>query len=121
MMQLSIFGYVVLIIIVSAVLGATITAVIAWRKQSLFIFDAGTIFLSPVVFYLLGSMRSEFRGLGLAIWPIIILVLGMLLFCLRVGVVDRIFQSPRINAMVLCGLYIGAAIIGGLGMPPWYE
>jgi hypothetical protein len=121
-MQLSLFGYAVILFIAASFLGGLVAAVVAWRRKTLFFPDVGTVLLAPALFYILGSLRPEFRiGWGMILWPFITLVFGFVLFGLRVSVFDHLFQNPLRNSVVLCLMYLAFAVLGGFGMPAWYD
>jgi hypothetical protein len=110
------------LIIVWPFLLALIAILIALRKRTLFISDAGTVIFAPLLFFGLGYLRPEFCiGFGLIVWPCITLVLGCLLFWLRVVILDRVLPHPRLNSLVLCITYIVIAILCGLFIPPLSE
>jgi len=121
-MGLSMFGYIVLAIIVGAVGCAFAAGIWAFRKRSLSPEDFGTLVLVPLSFFLVGSLREELHtGWALFLWPIIISVLCMYAFSAKVAFVDAATQTAHRNSRILFLAALAAVAAAALLVPPWYE
>jgi hypothetical protein len=121
-LHLSAFGYAVLAVVVVAFLLTIAAGVLAIRRRDLHIEDFGTIFVVPLSFLVVGTLRPELRiGFALLFWPIIAAVLCMYLLSIKVMLVDRVSQNGHRNSRLLFYVSLALVVTAALTVSPWYE
>ena len=121
-MRLSIFGYIVLAVVLGAPIAAIYSFVHARRKGLFHPVDIGTLLGPPLIFIFVGYFRPELHiGWAMVLWPIILGVLSMYVFALKIAVIDRWLSKPRgvsIGVFAFCSL---ASVILAIVVGPWYD
>jgi hypothetical protein len=121
-MQLSAFGYAVLITLLGAAVTAVVSAVYLIKRKHAYLTDLGTILLPPIAFFLVGRTRSEIQiGFALLIWPILIGAASMYAFGLKAALFDSGAPMAKASSRALFALCIGVAVVLGFLVGPWGE
>ncbi len=120
-MKLSVFGYLILAIVLGAVAIVAASGVAAYRRKKLFAYDFGTVFFPFVAFYIVGILRPEFRiGWGPMLGSFATLVLSAYAFGLRVAVIDRWVENARFSSRVVFVVCVAVAVWFAATLAPLY-
>jgi hypothetical protein len=121
-MQLSLFGYTLLLVLVGAPIVAIAALITLIRRGRVSVFDFGALLLPPFAFILVGVFRPPLHvGWAMVIWPIFIATVVMYLFGLRVLLFDRGTSRGRAPPVVFFALSVTAGLLLGATVPPLYE
>ncbi len=114
---------VVLALVAMILAPAILPAASAHARNALFLSDLALLLVSPVVFWLSGSLLQAqwLVGWGGIVYPFLALAVAVGVLYLRVFVIDRVRANARDNSLIcLLAASVLAAIVGAL-IPPWYD
>jgi hypothetical protein len=91
-------------------------------RHALFATDVALVVVPPVSFFLAGDLLNDglHMGIGLVVYPFLVLVACVVLFSARVIVLDRFTNPRRSSVICLVGMAIAAFVLG-IVIPPLYE
>jgi hypothetical protein len=121
-MQLSAFGYLVLIVLLGAPVVAVASAIHLLKRKRAHWTDLGTVLLPPVLFVIVGRTRPDLQiGWAMLIWPILIAAATMYALGLKVALFDGRVLDTRASSRVLFTACFAGSLLLALTIGPWYD
>jgi len=111
------------VVLLAGPVGALLAIVAARRRGDFRPIDVGALLLPPVVFFVVAlELKSQAKGVGLVLWPIVIALVCAYAFALKVFVADRALRLSTLQTSkaLLLAMSAGALALAFLA-PPWYE
>jgi hypothetical protein len=117
----SVKSLVLWVVLSGAPLGAVVAVLAAKRRGDFRAIDLGTLFLPPVVFFVVASeVKSQQQGVGLVFWPIVVAVVSAYAFVLKVFVADRALRLTTLQTSRALFLAMSASALAFAFFAPWW-